>query len=253
MASWGGITGSGEGTAGLAATLQAKKQDLRYVTLEQDDIGGAVLSYPRQKLVMTQPMDIPLYGKFKQREIRTEELLALWLELIAPQNGHFALSTTAGHYAARKVILCIGKRGTPKKLGVAGEKSAKVAYQMREPGQYENHSILVVGGGDSAVEAALTLADQRGTDVSLSYRKNTFSRIKEDNRVRIQRAMQDNKIKVLFESQVSEIKPLSAVLQHNERELELANDYVLVFIGGELPTAFLNSLGIEVKTKYGEK
>jgi putative YpdA family bacillithiol system oxidoreductase len=259
----------GAGPAGLSASLQAHKQGLRYATIEQDDVGGAILSYPRQKIVMTQPMEIPLYGKFSRREITKEELLELWqevirtygveiktgekLESIGRQNNHFDVNTTSGAYAARNVLLAIGRRGTPRKLEVPGERLDKVAYKLLEPEQYASKKLLVVGGGDSAVEAALALADQSGSEVTLSYRKNAFSRIKDGNRDRVDQAITSSSLSVRLESQVREIRRSSVLIDHGGETSELPNDYTLVMIGGELPTALLRDVGVTVEKKFGEQ
>lgn len=259
----------GAGPAGLAATLQAKKAGLRYVTLDQDDVGGTILTYPRQKLVMTQPMEIPLFGTFKKREIRKEELLALWqhivreaqisintfekVEAIERVNGHFAVATSKQQYQAKRVLLAIGRRGTPRKLGVPGEQSSKVAYKLMEPEQYQHKKILVIGGGDSAVEAALALSEQPGNEVTLSYRKEVFSRIKEGNRSRIEQAITQGQVRALFSSTVHEIRQDSVILNYKNEHIRLANDFVFIFIGGELPTAFLKKLGIKIEKKFGER
>ncbi len=259
----------GAGPAGLAATLQASKQGLRYITLEQDDVGGTILTYPRQKLVMTHPMEIPLYGKYKQREIQKKELLELWqgivkkadiqintfekLEDLERVNGHFRVKSSKGEYLAQRVLLAIGRKGTPRKLGVPGEDSTKVAYKLIEPEQYQKKQVLVVGGGDSAIEAALALTKQRGTRVTLSYRKEVFSRIKEKNRARIEKAIQSGAVHCIFNSHVKEIRSNSVILSHEDGMNEIPEDYVFVFAGGELPTKFLQKLGIRIETKFGEK
>lgn len=259
----------GAGPAGLSATLQAENRGLQYVTIDQDDVGGTILTYPRQKLVMTQPMEIPLYGKFSQREVQKEELLSLWhdiiqrtgvkihtherLETAARSNGHFEVVTTKGQYASRNVLLAIGRRGTPRRLSVPGESCSKVTYRLLEPNQYQNKRLLVVGGGDSAVEAALALSQEPGTQVTLSYRKQAFSRIKEENRERITRAIEDGSVEALLESQVSRIENETVQIEQNGDSIEIPNDFVFVFIGGELPTPFLHKLGIEIDMKFGER
>lgn len=260
----------GAGPAGLAATLEAKKRNLNYLTLEQEsDIGGTVLHYPRQKLVMTQPMVIPLHGTYKRREITKEELIDLWREVIGKtsisvrcservesvvrNNGFFTVTSTSGEYNARHVLIAIGRRGTPRKLGVKGEHTTKVAYNLLEPEQYRHKHILVVGGGDSAVEAAMSLGEQEGTTVSLSYRKETFSRIKEGNRERLDRAVGNGWVRLLMNTQVSEIRHDEVVLSTTGSDLVLRNNQVFVFIGGELPTAFLESIGIRMERKFGER
>lgn len=260
----------GAGPAGLSATLEAKRRALNYLTLEQESsIGGTVLSYPRQKLVMTQPMEIPIYGKFQRREISKEELVDLWSEVmtttgikincsqkvqsVAKENGHFAVTTDQGVYRSTKVLLATGRRGTPRKLGVPGEQATKVAYKLLEPEQYARKKLLVVGGGDSAVEAALSLGEQEGTTVTLSYRKDVFSRIKEGNRERIERAVSAGWVTLVMESEVVEIREQEVLIKKSDQEILLENDFVFVFIGGELPTAFLKSIGISMERKFGER
>lgn len=259
----------GAGPAGLSATLQAEESKLRYVAVEQEEIGGAVYNYPRQKIVMTQPMDIPLYGKFKQRTIRKEELLDLWwdiiertgvdiqtherLESVVRSNGHFEVTTTRSRYAARQVLLAIGRRGTPRKLGVPGEGSTKVTYKLLDPHQYRGKKVCVVGGGDSAVEAALALAEERGTDVTLSYRSGSFSRVKEENLNRITAAFEGGVVNGVLESTVERIENETVTLSRNGDFFELPNDFVIVLIGGEVPTPFLKQMGIGIETKFGER
>jgi thioredoxin reductase (NADPH) len=218
---------------------------------------------------MTQPMEIPIYGKYSRREIHKEELLDLWrdiidrtgigiqtherLESVARNNGHFEITTNRDRYQARSVLLAIGRRGTPRKLGVQGESSYKVTYRLLEPEQYRDKKLLVVGGGDSAVEAALSLAAVPGTEVSLSYRKSSFSRIKEGNLERITNAIDQGLVDVMFESQVERIDNDSVTLNQHGAQKRVANDYVFVFIGGELPTPFLKKLGVKIETKFGER
>lgn len=259
----------GAGPAGFAATLQAEKNKLRYLTIDQNDIGGTVLTYPRQKIVMTRPMEIPLYGKFSRREIQKEELLELWKEIIdkngidfhiherldsvVRSNGYFEVSTTKERYLTKHLLLAIGRRGIPRKLNVPGENRSKVTYKLIEPDQYRNKELLVVGGGDSAVEAALALAREPGSVVTLSYRKSAFSRIKEDNRIKISRAIESGAVKMMFESNVRRISNDSVTIEQKGREIDIANDFTFVLIGGELPTPFLKKLGIEIESKFGER
>jgi thioredoxin reductase/Pyruvate/2-oxoacid:ferredoxin oxidoreductase delta subunit len=260
----------GAGPAGLAAALQAKTERLNTLLLEQGDgVGGTILSYPRQKLVMTQPMEIPLHGKFHKKEVAKEELAKLW-EMIArksdlrvqggeqvvavtPRNGHYLVQSNRGQYPARRVLLAIGRRGTPRRLGVPGEGSSKVAYKLMEPEQYRGRNLLVVGGGDSAVEAAVALAEQEGTRVSLSYRQDVFSRLKEKNRQALGRAVESGRVTTYLGSSVESIEPLAVNLRQGGSVSTLENDYVFVFIGGELPTAFLQSIGISMERKFGQE
>lgn len=251
----------GAGPAGISASLRAIEQKLNYVTLEQDEIGGTVAKYPRQKLVMTSPVEFPMYGKFNKTELSKENLLAFWdmvlnradfnvrtgekVESIgrAP-NGIFTIKTANNEYQAAVVILALGRTGTPRKLGVKGEELSKVMYRLIEADHYVNKKILVVGGGDSAVEAAMGLASQSGNQVTVSYRQPQFSRIKDRNSKRIEESIRSGKVTVLFESNPVEFKPESVVLDVKGEKCELPNDYVWIFAGGTPPYDFLKKIGV---------
>jgi len=251
----------GAGPAGISASLRAIEKKLNYVTLDEGEMGGTVAKYPRQKLVLTSPVEFPMYGKFKKTELSKEELLAFWGQVLqrvdfkykkgekvdhiekAP-DGIFTVTTATGAYRARSVILAIGKGGSPRKLGAKGEELPKVMYRLIEADHYVHKKILVVGGGDSAIEAAMGLAHQVGNQVTLSYRKDVFTRIKERNSQRIQECIRKGKLKVIFNSSVLEITPDAVVLDVNGSSQRFPNDYVWVFAGGDPPTAFLKRIGI---------
>jgi thioredoxin reductase/Pyruvate/2-oxoacid:ferredoxin oxidoreductase delta subunit len=252
----------GAGPSGISASLRAIEKKLNYVTLEQDEIGGTVAKYPRQKLVMTSPVEFPMYGKFKKTELSKENLLAFWdmilnradfhcitgekVEQIAKgEDGIFTVKSANNEYRTRAVILALGKTGTPRKLGVAGEELPKVMYRLIEADHYVNKKILVVGGGDSAVEAAMGLAHQPGNKVTLCYRAAQFSRIKERNAKRIDDCMRSGKVEVLFETNPREFKPESVVLDVKGQAREIPNDFVWIFAGGMPPFDFLKKIGIQ--------
>ncbi|MGE5436684.1 MAG: NAD(P)-binding domain-containing protein [Syntrophothermus sp.] len=257
----------GAGPAGIAATLTAVKNNLKYITIEQESLGGTVFNFPRAKLVMTSPMDLPLYGKVKLSETSKPELLKLWHEVIAKNNviineqekveeiekndGYFTVITNKGSYSTNFVLLSIGRRGSPRKLGVKGEDNEKVYYRLLEPELIHNQKILVVGGGDSAIESALLLADEEN-EVTLSYRGESFSRIKPKNLEKINEAERNKKIQVILNSNVLEILDDKVMLDINCITHELKNDLVYIFAGGELPTKFLEKIGIKITKKYGE-
>lgn len=251
----------GAGPAGISASLRAIQNKLKYLTLEQDEIGGTVAKYPRQKLVMTSPVEFPMYGKFKKTELSKENLLAFWdmvlnradfncvtqekVEQITKEpNGTFTVRSANNQYRAHAVILALGKTGTPRKLGVPGEDQPKVMYRLIEADHYVNKKILVVGGGDSAVEAAMGLGNQPGNKVTLCYRAAQFSRIKERNTKRIEECVKNGKVEVLFETNPKEFKPESVVLDVKGTVREIPNDYVWIFAGGIPPYDFLKKIGI---------
>jgi thioredoxin reductase/Pyruvate/2-oxoacid:ferredoxin oxidoreductase delta subunit len=253
----------GAGPAGISASLRAMERKLNYLTIEQDEVGGTVAKYPRQKLVMTSPVELPLYGKFKKMELSKEELIALWKSLLARSDfnvrtgekvediqkgvdGTFTIVSNKGQYRARAVILGLGRSGNPRKLGVKGEELPKVMFRLIETDHYINKRILVVGGGDSAIEAAMGLANQKGNSVTLSYRRESFGRIKERNAQRIQEYVRSGRVKVLFNSLPTEFRQDKAFLQINGGVREIPNDYVWIFAGGEPPRAFLEKIGVKL-------
>jgi len=253
----------GAGPAGLSASLRAVEKGMSYVTLEAEEFGGTVAKYPRQKLVMTSPVDFPLHGRFKKLEIGKEELLAFWKKAGAKAglrvntnervdnirrepDGAFTVETVKGRYRALTVVLAIGRRGSPRKLGIPGEELPKVMYSLIEAEAYSGQQILVVGGGDSAVEAAMGLAYQKGNRVTLSYRKDVFSRLKERNNQRVRECIRSGKLTVVFNSQPVEIRPQSVVLEVQGGRREIPNDYVWVFAGGTPPNAFLEKIGVRL-------
>lgn len=256
----------GAGPAGICASLRAIEKNLNYLTLEQDEIGGTVAKYPRQKLVMTSPVEFPLYGKFNKTELSKENLIEFWTKVMKradfkartgekvddigiEPDGTFRVTTSKGSYISHAVVLALGKSGTPRKLGVKGEERGKVMYRLIEADHYRNCNILVVGGGDSAVEAAMGLAHQPGNKVTLSYRQPSFSRIKERNSQRLEELLKKKQLAVVFNSSPLEIKDKSVVLGVAENEQEIANDYVWVFAGGTPPYEFLKKIGVGFGTK----
>lgn len=256
----------GAGPAGIAASLRAIEKKLHYLTIDEGEIGGTVAKYPRQKLVLTSPVEFPMYGRFKKTELSKEDLLAFWAQVLhrvdfkfrkgervehieKGPGGIFTLATPRGQYRARAVLLAIGKSGNPRKLGVQGEDLPKVMYRLIEADHYVHKKLLVVGGGDSAVEAAMGLAYQVGNSVTLSYRQAGFSRIKERNAQRIQEAMRKGKLNVIFNSYPVEFSPNSVTLDVAGLSQKIPNDFAWIFAGGDPPTAFLKKIGVQLGPK----
>ncbi|MEJ2193498.1 MAG: NAD(P)-binding domain-containing protein [Ignavibacteriaceae bacterium] len=259
----------GAGPAGISASLEAKRRKLKFLTIEQDSLGGTVANFPRQKIVMTNPMNLPIHGKVRLHQTSKVELLELWNKVLSNNrltvneeekvnsiqkiNSQFKISTSKGEYTSSGVLLAIGRRGSPRKLGVPGEQKEKVAYRLIEPELIHNKNVLVVGGGDSAIESALLLADENNS-VTLSYRGESFSRLKPKNLEKINKAIVSKKIRVLFNSIVKEILNDKVILTLNagDTEKEIQNDLVYIFAGGELPTKFLEQIGIGITKKFGD-
>jgi thioredoxin reductase (NADPH) len=257
----------GAGPAGFAASLTAMSLGLKYVTLEQESLGGCVFQYPRAKLVMTSPVEVPIIGKLKITQTSKEELLEFWqnvekktgvaikyrerVESITPRGGGFLVRTAKGQYAASSVLLAIGRRGTPRKLGVPGEELSKVVYRLVDPEQYSGQRVLVVGGGDSALEAASSIAESTNAKVALSYRGEVFVRAKARNRERLESARKTGRLHVVLKSQVRQIAPDAVVMEQAGKLMRIPNEVVIVAAGGLVPTDFLKDVGVQMQTKYG--
>jgi len=257
----------GCGPAGFSASLAAMQHKLRFVTLEQETFGGTVAHFPRGKLVMTAPFTLPLAGKFNFTELSKEELIGLFqgiarksglkvrtgerVEKVTQVEEGFEVETGRGSYRTRNVLLTIGRRGTPRKLDVPGEEQAKVVYRLVDPEQYRGQHVLVVGGGDAALEAACDIADQPDTVVTLSHRSESFNRAKPKNRKRVAAAEKSGRLQVLLQSSISQIGADDVELEVAGAPVAVENDAVIACVGGILPTAFLQSMGVKVETKYG--
>jgi thioredoxin reductase/NAD-dependent dihydropyrimidine dehydrogenase PreA subunit len=259
----------GAGPAGLAASLAAKKAGLDFVTVDQEALGGTVLHYPRFKIVMTKAVDLPFYGKLRLSEVKKEDLLAIWKQIAAKggieirenvrvekvargEDGVFVVDTTGGTFRAQKVLLAMGRRGSPRKLDVLGEHLPKVVYRLLEPELFTGRDVLVVGGGDSAVEAAVSLAEA-GAKVHLAHRGKAFDRIKPKNAQKLEAAKAKGSVTVLLEAQCTLIEEETVEIAVGGQKLVLDNDDLFVLVGGVLPTPFLEAAGVEVKAFKGER
>ncbi len=259
----------GAGPAGISGGLTAKKHGLKFLILEQDTLGGTVYTFPRGKIVMTSPMDLPLYGKVKLYETSKSQLLELWktvtmknnieihenskVDSIVPDKNIFRITTDRGEqFSSARILLSIGRRGTPRKLNVQGEMQEKVAYRLLEPEDIADKHIVVVGGGDSAVESALMLSDQN--HVTISYRNEAFSRIKPLNSLSLEKAVASGKLTIRFNTNLVSIEKDYVTISDakNGETTKLRNDLVYIFAGGELPVQFLEKAGIKITKKFGE-
>jgi thioredoxin reductase (NADPH) len=259
----------GAGPAGLAASLGAKEKGLKYLTLEQEDnLGGSILHYPRAKIAMTAPVKLPIVGTVKWTDISKEALMEFWarvvkehrlpvkfserVEALSRVAEGWEVRSTKSVYRATSVLLALGRRGTPRKLGVEGEELSKVVYRVLDPDQYTGQRVIVVGGGDSALEAALAIALAPRASVVLSYRGDAFSRVKAKNRRRIEESAGAGRLRVMLGSKVKRIEPGEVTLEHKGRDVTLGNDTVVVCAGGELPTPMLKSAGVAIAMHRGE-
>lgn len=258
----------GGGPAGISAARAAQNAKLRYVVCEQEDTGGAILHYPRAKLVLTRPLEIPGLAPLKGPKLSKEQLMDFFEGVVADLNvmrrarvtqvarrddGTFTVSIAdvPTPLETRRVLLAVGRRGTPRKLGVPGEDQGKVVYKLIEPERYQGQDVLVVGGGNSAVECALMLAETEDTRVTLSYRGDKFNRVAAETRERLESTTAAGRLRVVLSSSVTQIDFETATLRAPEGELVLKNQAVIVQAGGTAPTEFLRQIGILVDVHHG--
>ncbi|HEC18405.1 MAG TPA: 4Fe-4S dicluster domain-containing protein [Gammaproteobacteria bacterium] len=257
----------GAGPAGFSATLDAHEHNLNYVTLEQETLGGTVAHFPRGKIVMTAPVLLPIVGQAKFNETTKEILMDFWqnvekqtgvrincmerMESIEKTRDGFMVTSPKATYHTKSVLLAIGRRGTPRKLGVPGEEQSKVIYRLADPAEFRNKHVLVVGGGNSALEAAITIADEPGATVTLSYRSGAFAKANPKNVDKVSASANAKKMTVLLKSTVKEITEKQVTINTEDGEVTIENDAVIVCAGGILPTPMLKSLGVEIETKRG--
>jgi thioredoxin reductase len=255
----------GSGPAGLSAGLEALRIGLSYAVLEQGSLSDTVRKYPRHKLLLAEPVHIPLYGDLWVADASKETLLQVWetivantglkvrtgekVENVTRAGAIFRVETAAGVQLARCVVLAMGRRGSPRKLAVPGEELDKVFYDIVEMEAFEGKRVLVAGGGDSAIESALGLSNQRGTEVVLSYRGESFGRVRERNRAKIDTAIANGRVRVLFRSTIREIRADVVVMEIDGEAMIMPNDFVFVRIGGDAPYAFLERLGVRIVPK----
>lgn len=255
----------GSGPAGLSAGLEALRRGLSYRVLEQGSLSDTVRKYPRRKILLAEPVRVPLYGDLWIADASKETLLQVWetivantglevrtgerVENVVREGEVFTIGTSTGSHRARRVVLATGRRGTPRKLGVPGEEADKVFYDIVEMEAFAGRRVLVVGGGDSAIESAVGLANQDGTEVTLCYRGDAFSRVKERNQAKIDDAIAQGRVRALFRTVVREIRPDVAVLDADGETTILPNDDVVIRIGGDAPFAFLERLGVRIVQK----
>ncbi|MEI6642512.1 MAG: NAD(P)-binding domain-containing protein [Novosphingobium sp.] len=257
----------GCGPAGIAASLGAKAHGLSFEAIDQATMGGSVAHYPRGKLVMTAPAQLPLIGEVQLGSVSKEELLLFWQDVlrrtaiaprfeehvrsVEPEGGGFLVVSDKGHYRARRVLLAIGRGGTPRRLGVPGEDLPKVVYRLSDPGQYAGQRVMVIGGGDSALEAAATLAEVPGTTVTLVHRGSEFGSALRENREAAEALSTAGRITLYRAARPSAIRPDRVEIVGPDGPVALANDAVIACLGGTMPHEWLAQLGIAVETHHG--
>ncbi len=257
----------GAGPAGLSASLTLHEHGIRYLTLEQGEVASTIRNYPRQKFLMAEPLEMPLYGNLYIADSTKEALLDVWETIISTTGvriqtnekvesierdgaaGLLCVNTSRASYRAQFVVMAIGKRGTPRKLGVPGEELSHVAYRLIEVDSYSDSDIVVAGGGDSAIEAALGLAKGGRNRVTLVHRGADFARARERNRERLDLAIAEGRVVPKLQTKFQSIGANSVVLDEPGSIQEVRADFVFVLIGGESPDEFLRRAGVEIVEK----
>lgn len=263
----------GAGPAGLSAALQAESVGLNCLTLDQEGPGGAIRHYPRRKLVMTRVMQLPGEDPFPKHEVLKEDLVAYLDEVVSrrmpaiqadsrvtgiePDGSGFLVrylrSSREECLRARRVLLAVGRRGSPRRLGIPGEDRPGVIYSLPDPELWAGQHCIVVGGGDSALEAALRLSEQPGSTSTLVYRGEVFTRARPANRAAVELAEQEGRISVHRSSTPLRYTDRQLLIKTSDTEISLEADMICVQIGGELPTALLKHAGIKVDVHFGRQ
>lgn len=261
----------GAGPAGFAASLVAIARGKSYICIDQQAFGGTIYNFPRQKLVMSHPFQLPIVGeaKFQSNQVSKEQLLGYW-KRVQKQTGFkvregvrfegleqhgeiFQVRTSKGIITARKVILAMGVRGSPRKLGVPGEDKQKVTYNLLDPEQYQGKQIVVVGAGNAAAEVAQMLADAKWRNtVHMLVATAVMDRCNDENKARLMELVKKGRLQIMYSTTVQKIEDDHIVIKKQEESLELANDFVFAMIGAEMPHKFLMGLGVRIEKKFGE-
>lgn len=261
----------GAGPAGISAALRLMEAGLRITLLEREQFGGTITHYPRGKVVMTGPLDFAMYGRVRKRKMSKEELVDLWTDIREStqipihtgalvesigegEHDSWTVRSSAGDFRAANVLLALGRRGSPRKLDVPGEELSKVVYRIIEPQAFSGQHVMVVGGGNAAVESVFALLDYGDcASVSISYRKAAFARCRKANRNRIEAEVSAGRVRAYLSTEVERILDEKVVLRDEKREhFEVPNDAVVIQVGGTAPTALLEDVGIHLVTKRGE-
>ena len=252
----------GSGPAGLSAALTCIQRGLSYVVIEKEQvIASTIARYPKGKLVMAEPYGTENVSLLPVFDASKEQLIPIWHEIISrvglvqrlgesvetivrAADGTFELRTTVATYRAQRVVLAIGTRGKPRTLQVPGENMPKIRSLLEDPDEWRGQWVLVVGGGDSACEAALALADA-GAMVILSYRGKSFARAAPRNKQSIEQYAAEGRVRVQLGSQVLgfDAETVTLALADGTQQ-RYRNDAAFVLIGADPPVAWLERVGI---------
>jgi thioredoxin reductase len=255
----------GSGPAGLSAGLSAHLAGLSYVVLEQGDLADSVRRYPRHKILLAENSRVPVYGRLWVGNASKETLLSVW-EAIISENGleiltgyrvdavlrlgeSFVVRSGERSVRARRVVLAMGRRGTPRRLGIPGEDLPNVFYDIVEMEDFAGRRVVIAGGGDSAAESVLGLANQAGTVVHLIHRGETFDRMQPSLQAKLKKAVTERRVNLVLKARIREIHADVLIVDVGERTHKLSYDDLIVRVGGEAPVHMLEGLGVRIVSK----
>ncbi|MBU2492872.1 MAG: NAD(P)-binding domain-containing protein [Bacteroidetes bacterium] len=253
----------GAGPGGIAAGLEASKHNLKFRILESAQKFNTINNFPKGKPIFAEPNDFIQKSELKIDDGTKESLLnnlenqiknidlpvdeGVTADTIKKVGNHFLITTNSGSYKTFKVVLAIGKSGNARMLNIPGENLGKVYNRLFDPADTTDHKVLIVGGGDTALETAYASAEY-AESVTISYRKNSFSRPKDGNLEKLKELETSGKVKILLETNVKEIKENSVLLlEKNGNEIEIENTLVFSMIGKELPVDFFKRSNIKME------
>jgi Thioredoxin reductase len=256
----------GAGPAGISTAIECKKKGINYIILESNRILNTIENFPKEKPITLKPdgvqLELPLEMNDGTKETLLDELtsqiaregldfeVGTFVQKLNRKDNVIHIETNKNMYMAEKVVLAIGKAGNSRQLKVPGESLPKVFNKLYDPGEFADKNILVVGGGDSSLECSIALA-RSGNRIIHSYRKEEFSRPKEENMNKFYDLVEQGKITPFFESTVKEIREKEVVLKTKEDTEIIPNDVVFTLIGRELPTQFFKRSGIRMEGEKG--
>ncbi|MHC5063724.1 MAG: NAD(P)-binding domain-containing protein [Planctomycetota bacterium] len=259
----------GAGSSGLGAAAAAKDLGLRAVVLEANHLAETVYTMTKGKVIFAEPLDVPKKGRIWFEECTREELLDKWerqvreldLDLrcfekvldVQRQGSLLEVTSDKAKYRCRRFILAAGKSGNPRKAGVPGEieHAAKIDHRLIDPDLHSNQDILVYGGGDVALEAAISLSENN--QVTLITIDKEFTYPKKRNVDALLSLARDGKLSVHMDSSLAEITAAQVTyVDHSDggRRASIPNDHVFEMIGAELPLGFFAKVGIKLENTW---
>ncbi len=245
----------GAGPAGLSAALEAQERGYRFLLFEHSRPLNTILNFPQGKHIYAEPDSLPTLGELEFADATKEELLERWerqaakvtitrasVQDVQKEGPHFRVTTDQGEHRARRVILAMGRLGNPRHLGVPGEDLPCVYTQLLNPGKYRDRQVVVIGGGNSAAEAALALTD--ANRVTLVHRGDALPRLAKINRDLVDQKQREGKLQLLLRARALAFRDGEVDLEVAGRREPLPCDVAFVLIGAEPPTRFLKRSGI---------